>query len=474
MTKQIGFNLFEMNTVGHISHGLWVHPANTRHRFNDLDFWIEEAKLLEAGLFDAVFLADVIGAYDGYRGGPETALREGVQIPSNDPLLVIPAMAAVTRHLAFAATFSTTYEPPFAFARRASTLDHLTKGRFGWNIVTSYLPNAARNFGLDDEVGHDDRYEIAEEYLQVLYKLWEGSWDDDAVVQDREHRVYTDPSKVRAIDHVGPNYRVAGPHLSEPSIQRTPVLFQAGSSDRGREFAGKHAEGVFVGGRDLQVYRENVADIRRRAEAWGRRGSDIKTYASAVIVLGKDEDDAERKAAEFRRLSSAEGYLAHAGGGGIDLAAYPREAKVMDILRAENKAGRDNAQSGRRHYDEETTVGQALDAVTAFDRGPFYAAGSATQVADAIEGWVQGTDLDGFNLRQFLTPGTAEDFVEYLVPELQRRGLYRTEYAESTFRERLYGPGNARLFDRHPGAFYRGGAHLHDGAAIERTPERVE
>jgi long-chain alkane monooxygenase len=471
MTKQIGFNLFEMNTVGHISHGLWVHPANTRHRFNDLDFWIEEAKLLEAGLFDAVFLADVIGAYDGYRGGPETAIREGVQIPSNDPLLVIPAMAAVTRHLAFAATFSTTYEPPFAFARRASTLDHLTKGRFGWNIVTSYLPNAARNFGLADEVGHDDRYEIADEYLQVLYKLWEGSWDDDAVVQDREHRVYTDPAKVRRIDHVGPSFRVAGPHLSEPSIQRTPVLFQAGSSDRGREFAGKHAEGVFVGGRDLQVYRENVADIRRRAEAWGRRGDDIKTYASAVIVLGRDEDDAARKADEFRRLSSAEGYLAHAGGGGIDLAAYPRDAKVMDILRAENKAGRDNAQSGRRHYDETTTVGQALDAVTAFDRGPFFAQGNAVQVADAIEGWVRETDLDGFNLRQFLTPGTAEDFVEYLVPELQRRGLYRTEYAESTFRERLYGPGRTRLSDRHPGAWYRGGAHLHDGELPQRTPE---
>jgi FMN-dependent oxidoreductase (nitrilotriacetate monooxygenase family) len=471
MSKQIGFNLFEMNTVGHISHGLWVHPANTRHRFNDLDFWIEEARLLEAGLFDAVFLADVIGAYDGYRGGPETALREAVQIPSNDPLLVIPAMAAVTKHLAFAATFSTTYEPPFAFARRASTLDHLTKGRFGWNIVTSYLPNAARNFGLADEVGHDDRYEIAEEYLQVLYKLWEGSWDDDAVVQDRERRVYTDPSKVRAIDHAGAFYKVAGPHLTEPSIQRTPVLFQAGSSDRGREFAGKHAEGVFVGGRDLQVYRENVADIRRRAEAWGRRGSDIKTYASAVIVLGRDEDDAARKADEFRRLSSAEGYLAHAGGGGIDLAAYPREAKVMDILRAENKAGRDNAQSGRRHYDDDTTVGQALDAVTAFDRGPFFAQGNAVQVADAIEGWVRDTDLDGFNLRQFLTPGTAEDFVEYLVPELQRRGLYRTAYAESTFRERLYGPGNQRLFERHPGARYRGGAHLHDDPAAS---ERVE
>ncbi len=459
-TKQIGFNLFEMNTVGHISHGLWVHPANTRHRFNDLDFWIEEAKLLEAGLFDAVFLADVIGTYDGYRAGPETALREAVQIPSNDPLLVIPAMAAVTTHLAFAATFSTTYEPPFAFARRASTLDHLTKGRFGWNVVTSYLPNAARNFGLDDEVGHDDRYEIADEYLDVLYKLWEGSWDDDAVVRNRENRVYTDPSKVRYINHEGEFFKVAGPHLTEPSLQRTPVIFQAGSSDRGREFAAKHAEGAFVGGRDLQVYRENVADIRRRAVAWGRGPEHIKTYASAVIILGRDRDDAERKAEEFRRLSSAEGYLAHAGGGGIDLAAYPREARVFDILQAENKAGRDNAQSGRRHYTPTTTVGEALDAVTAFDRSPFYAAGSATEVADAIEGWIAETDLDGFNLRQFLTPGTAEDFVEYLVPELQRRGLYRESYEESTFRERLFGQGNARLFAEHPGARFRGGANL--------------
>jgi FMN-dependent oxidoreductase (nitrilotriacetate monooxygenase family) len=458
--KQIGFNLFEMNCVGHISHGLWVHPGNTRHRFNDLDFWVEEAKLLEEGLFDSVFLADVVGTYDGYRSGPETALREAVQIPSNDPLLVIPAMAAVTKHLAFAATFSTTYEPPFTFARRASTLDHLTKGRFGWNVVTSYLPNAARNFGLDDEVAHDDRYAIADEYLDVLYKLWEGSWDDDAVVRDRAGRVYTDPARVRYIDHVGEHFRVAGPHLAEPSRQRTPVIFQAGSSDRGREFAGRHAEGVFVGGRTREIVRDNVADIRRRAVLEGRAPHHVKTYASAVVIVGRDRDDAERKAEEFRALSSAEGYLAHVGGGGIDLAAYPREARIADILQAEAKAGRDNSQSGRRFYAEDATVGDALDEVTRFDRGPFFALGSATEVADAIEGWVRDTDLDGFNLRQFLTPGTAEDFIEYVVPELQRRGLYRTRYEESTFRERLFGAGNARLFDEHRGARYRGGANL--------------
>ncbi|MCX7521787.1 LLM class flavin-dependent oxidoreductase [Microbacterium sp. STN6] len=459
MTKQISFNLFEMNTVGHISHGLWVHPENNRHRFNDLDFWIEEAKLLEEGLFDAVFLADVIGAYDGYRAGPETAVREAVQIPSNDPLLVIPAMAAVTTNLGFAATFSTTYEPPFAFARRASTLDHLTKGRFGWNIVTSYLPNAARNFGLDDEIAHDDRYAIADEYLDVLYKLWEGSWDDDAVLQDREHRVYTDPAKVRYINHRGEHYRVAGPHLTEPSTQRTPVLFQAGSSPAGKAFAAKHAEAVFVGGSTLEQYRDNVADIRRLADENGRGGQNIKTFASAVIIVDKDRESAQAKADEYRRLSSAEGYLAHAGGGGIDLAAYPRDAVIADILAAEAVAGRDNSARSRR-YPPDATVGDALDKLTRFDTNPFYVAGSPNDVADAVERWVRETDLDGFNLRQFLTPGSAEDFVEYVVPELQRRGLYRTRYEHATLRERLFGAGHTRLPETHPGARYRGGANL--------------
>lgn len=464
MTKPIAFNLFEMNTVGHISHGLWVHPENTRHRFNDLEFWTEHARLLEEGLFDAVFLADVIGTYDGYRGGPETALREAVQIPSNDPLLVIPAMAAVTTHLAFAATFSTTYEPPFAFARRASTLDHLTKGRFGWNVVTSYLPNAARNFGLAEEVEHDRRYEIADEYLHVLYKLWEGSWDDDAVVRDRENRVYTDPTKVRYVDHVGEHFAVAGPHLAEPSPQRTPVIFQAGSSVAGKAFAARHAEGVFVGGRDLAAYRENVADLRRLAVANGREPGDIKAFAGAVVIVGRTTEEAERKAEEFRRLSSPEGYLAHAGGGGIDLAAYPPHAVIDDVLAAEGRAGRDPLPSNRR-WKPGTTVGEALAAVTRFDRGPFFAVGTPTHVADQIERWVRETDLDGFNLRQFLTPGTAEDFVGLVVPELQRRGLYRTRYEESTLRERLFGPGRTRLPDRHPGARYRGGANL--GAAVD-------
>jgi FMN-dependent oxidoreductase (nitrilotriacetate monooxygenase family) len=456
VTGPLSFNLFEMNTVGHISHGLWRHPENTRQNYTDLGFWQDQARLLEAGLFDTVFLADVLGSYDGYRGGPETAIREAVQIPNNDPLLVIPAMAAVTSHLGFVATFSTTYEPPFTFARRASTLDHLTKGRFGWNVVTSYLPNAARNFGLANELDHAERYERAHEYMEVLYKLWEGSWDDDALVRDAEHGVYADPSRVRRIDHVGKYFTVAGPHLSEPSPQRTPVIYQAGSSGAGKAFAARHAEAVFVGGSSLADFAATIADIRHLAEAEGRGPDAVRTLGSAVLIPGRTRADAERRAEEFERLSSAEGYLAHAGGGsGIDLAAYPPETRIDDVLPA---ASHDAGTS--RRYAPGETVGDALRQVTRFDRGPFYAIGTGTDIADAIEGWVRDTGIDGFNLRQFLTPGTLEDFVEFVVPELQRRGLYRTGYEHATLRENLFGGGGARIPGSHPAARYRGGAHL--------------
>ncbi len=456
MTRPLSFNLFEMNTVGHISHGMWRHPTNQRDLYTDISFWQSRARILEDGLFDAVFLADVIGAYDGFRGDHETAVREAVQIPNGDPLLLVPAMAAVTKNLGFVTTFSTTYEPPFAFARRMSTLDHLTRGRVGWNIVTSYLPNAARNFGLDDELDHAERYARAGEYLEVLYKLWEGSWDDDAVIRDRSSGVYTDPAKVRRIDHVGAFFRVAGPHLAEPSRQRTPVLYQAGSSETGRAFAARHAEAVFVGGSSTDEFRANIADIRSRAERLGRGPDAVRTLASAVLIPGRTRAAAQEVAEEFARFSSAEGYLAHSGGGsGIDLSAYPPETLISDIPLT---AGRDASTSAR--YAPGATVADALRQVTRFDRGPFFALGTGEEIADQIEGWARDTGIDGFNLRQFLTPGTVEAFVEYVVPALQKRGLYREGYDDDTLRGRLF--GHEQLGDEHPARRYRGGAHLRD------------
>ncbi len=468
--KQLHVNLFEMNCVGHISHGLWAHPDNNRHRFNEIEFWTELAQLLEYGAFDAVFLADVIGAYDGFRGGPETALREAVQIPNNDPLLVIPAMAAVTKGLGFAATFSVTYEPPFAFARRMSTLDHLTKGRVAWNVVTSYLPNAARNFGLEDEIDHDHRYVIADEYMDVCYKLWEGSWDDDAVVQDRDHRVYTDPDKVRPINHAGTYYRVGGPHLSQPSPQRTPVIYQAGSSDAGRAFGGKHAEAVFIGGTSLESTRAYIEDYRAKAAAQGRDPGHIKFMAGAAVIVGKDDDDVSRKVDTFTQLRSVEGHLAHAGAG-LDWTRYDAATRVGDIIARKDPG----YQRLIRQYKPEQTVGDILSRVGSFNRGPFFVAGTPKEVADAIETWLDEGGIDGINLRQFLTPGTAEDFIELAVPELRRRGRYREGYEPGeTLRERFFGAGHARLLPDHPGARYRDPTALAGQSASPAPPSPRE
>ena len=452
--KQLFVNLFEMACVSHITHGLWTLPGNNRERFDDLAYWLELAQLLEHGGFDGIFLADVIGAYDVFRGGPETALREGLQSPNLDPLLLVPAMAAVTERLGFGVTFSTTYEPPFAFARRMSTLDHLTKGRIGWNIVTSYLPNAARNFGLDGEVPHDERYRYADEYLDVLYKLWEGSWDDDAVVADREAGVFTDPSKVRYIDHVGERFRVAGPHIVHPSLQRTPTLFQATGSPAGIEFAGRHAEVVFTGGRTSEEFARNADGMRDAAVRHGRERDDIRFIAMAGVIVGRTQEEAEDKWRLYRERTSLDGILAHSSLP-VDLTAFPRDITVREALaRAEFPAEK------APYLPLDTTVGQALDFIKVGRDERFLVVGDPKTVADEIERWLDEDGLDGINLRQYHSFDTARDFAELVVPELRRRGRLPEEGAPSTLRERLFGSGNPRLPERHIGTRYRGGANL--------------
>ena len=246
MTRRIRLNAFDMTCVAHQSPGLWRHPDDRSSEYTSLRYWTDLARLLERGVFDGLFLADVLGTYDVYGGSDEATLRQGTQTPVGDPLLLVSAMAAATEHLGFGVTAGTAYEHPYPFARRMSTLDHLTDGRVGWNVVTGYLPSAARNLGADDQLDHDDRYDHADEYLEVATKLWEGSWEDDAVVRDRATGVFTDPTKVHPIGHEGRFFRVPGIHLAEPSPQRTPVIYQAGASPRGIRFAADHAEAIFV------------------------------------------------------------------------------------------------------------------------------------------------------------------------------------------------------------------------------------
>lgn len=456
-SKRLHFNAFEMNCVGHLARGLWRHPRNQRYLYTDLEFWDHEARLLEEGLFDSLFLADVLGTYESAPGDSERALRAAHQVPNNDPLLLVPALAQVTQHLGFAVTISATYEPPFAHARRMSTVDHLTKGRVGWNVVTSYLNNAARNFGLDGQIAHDDRYERADEYLDVCYKLWEGSWDDGAVVRDVEGNNYTDPSKVHYIDHEGQYFRVSGPHLCEPSPQRTPVIFQATASARGKAFAGKHAEAVFLGSSSLTQVRDDIAEIRAVAVQNGREREDVKIFNHLRFVTGRTPAEVERRAQEYAHYRAAETQFFN-----VDLSKYDPATALKDVAVPEDGSGRDRGRFLGQFIADwpgEPTVADLLAKVRKDGGlGPFVLVGTPGQLADRIEELAAFTGLDGFNVHTNVAHESYTEFIELVVPVLQERGLYREKYdpEERTLRQVLFGAGQALLKPSHPGAAYRG------------------
>jgi FMN-dependent oxidoreductase (nitrilotriacetate monooxygenase family) len=290
-----------------------------------LDYWVELAKLLERSKFDALFLADVLGVYDVYRGSPHAAIAiaNAVQVPVNDPLLLIPAMAYVTRNLGFGVTCAVSYEHPYTLARRFSTLDHLTGGRIGWNVVTGYLNSAAKGIGLARQPEHDTRYEIAEEYMQIVYKLWEGSWEDEAVLRRRARRVFARPEQVHRIQHDGRHFQIDAIHLCEPSPQRTPLIYQAGASSRGRQFAATHAECVFINGPSKQVIAPIVADLRRRAAAAGRNPAEILIFTMMTVITAATSEAARAKLEDYRSYVSEEGALVlMSGWTGVDFSQY--------------------------------------------------------------------------------------------------------------------------------------------------------
>ncbi|QYF73088.1 LLM class flavin-dependent oxidoreductase [Cryobacterium sp. PAMC25264] len=455
MPRQIRFNAFDMNCVAHQSSGLWRHPDDRSQSYTDLAYWTELAKLLEKGLFDGIFLADVLGTYDVYGGTNEAAIRNGAQIPVADPLLVIPAMAYVTEHLGFGVTAGTAYEHPYPFARRMSTLDHLTKGRVGWNVVTGYLPSAARNMGQDDQLEHDDRYDYADEYLEVLYKLWEGSWEDDAVVRDTETGVFTDPSKVHSIGHSGKHFQVPGIHLSEPSPQRSPVIYQAGASSRGIAFAAGNAEAIFVAASTKHVLKDTVTKLRDALEAAGRDRYSAKIYTLLTIITDETSEKAAAKYHDYLSYASEEGALVFMSGWmGVDLSGYALDEPIGNVKSNAIQSTVANFQAAN-HDGSEWTVGDIARAGAIGGLGPFIV-GSGSEIADQLEEWAEETDVDGFNLAYAITPGTFEDVVTWVVPELQKRGVYPTEYTEGTLRQKLHGRGD-RLPDEHRGANYRVG-----------------
>ncbi|WP_132518429.1 LLM class flavin-dependent oxidoreductase [Rhizobium sp. BK376] len=446
---------FDMNCIGHINHGLWTHPRDMSLNYTDLDYWVDFARTAERGKLDGIFLADIVGVYDVYKGSPDTVIQTAAQIPVNDPIIPISAMAYATKHLGFGVTVNTSYEAPFLFARRMSTLDHLTKGRIGWNIVTGYLDSAARSMGFDRQPDHDARYDAAEEYLEVLYKLWEGSWDDDAVLRDKTGGVFADPSKVRAVKHEGKHYRMEGIHLSEPSPQRTPLLFQAGASARGQDFAARHAECVFIAGPSAQAARSTVEALRGRAVDFGRRADDLRVLSLVTAVVGRTEKEAQDKLEDYRRHASVEASLAHYSSSiGVDLSKFGMDEPIVDQASNAQQAALANVtgKAGKppmtpRQIIDQMVLGSRMKPIV----------GSAEQVADYLQAWVEESGIDGFNLARTVAQESLRDFVDLVIPVLQERGLFKADYSEGPMRQKIFGRDNGRLPSSHPAAVHRRG-----------------
>ncbi|WP_416413609.1 LLM class flavin-dependent oxidoreductase [Pantoea sp. App145] len=444
--KQILLNAFNMNCVGHIHHGMWTHPQDRSVDFNSLTYWTDLARLLERGLFDGIFIADILGVYDVYQQGINLTASESIQLPVNDPLMLVSAMASVTQHLGFGVTANLSYEAPYAFARRLSTLDHLTQGRIGWNIVTGYLDSAARAMGQRQLLDHDRRYDQADEFLDVVYQLWEGSWQDDALVVDRQRRLYADAQKIHQVNHQGEFYQVQGYHLSSPSPQRTPLLFQAGSSARGMQFAARHAECSFVNASSPAAMRQQTQRLRQAAVDAGRLAEDLRIFMGVSVIVAPTEREAQEKYRSYLAYASPEAGIAHFSSSiGMDLAAFGLDEPITSgDTRAIESVSKAYSGWTRRRLLEQHAMGSRYPLVM----------GNPAQVAEQLINWIDEGDIDGFNLTRILNPQSYQDFIDLVVPELQQRGRYKTAYQPGSIRKKIF-QHQDRLPDRHPAARWR-------------------
>ncbi|WP_159795022.1 LLM class flavin-dependent oxidoreductase [Puerhibacterium puerhi] len=454
MTRPILLNAFDMMVPVHQSPGLWRHPESGAARFTDLRYWTDLARTLDDGGFASLFLADIPGVYDVYGGGPQAAARGGVQYPVLDPLVAVPAMAAATRSLGFGVTASVTYLQPYLLARTLATLDHFTGGRVAWNIVTSYQESAARNLGLGTQIPHDERYDRADEYMEVVYRLLEGSFDDGALVLDADANVVVDPARLHPAGFAGRYFSVPGVALAPPGPQGTPLLFQAGASRRGQQFATDHAEAVFFSGGTPQLVRRWVDATRDGLAERGRPRDAIKTFALATVVVADTDAEAQARLEGYRAYVDTEAALALFGGWtGVDLAGADPDAPLEHVATDANQSA---LASFTTLGDRTWTVRDLAEFVAIGGRGPVIA-GSPGTVVDELERWQQEADVDGFNVCAAVRPADLERFARLVSPELRRRGLLPDAPDGATLRERVMG-GGPRLAPDHAGAAFRAGA----------------
>ena len=457
--KRIGLGVFEVGgpqVGGTIS---WNHPRSRGSEWLDLRHWVEMAQLLDRAGFDFLFFAGGPFTYPAVGGEISEELVRAGMGSGIDATYFVPSMAAAAERLGFVLTSVTGADHPLFTVRKFQSLDHLTGGRIGWNIVTgSSQDTHAAMMGHREMVAHDTRYAVAEEYVDLALRYWEGSWEDGGLVLDAEKGVFADPAKLHKVVHDGQHYRSSGWHTSPPGPQVTPTLFQAGTSETGREFAARYAECVFVQGSTVDLTARNVADIRRRAAAHGRDPAALKIFVGVTVVTAATEEEARRQREEFDALQTDELAAAYyAGNTGVDLSALDPDGTIEQVFEGGHahvgQLGVSNVE--RFRGAGAPTVREILEQLKGRGTRGFPLTGSGEQVATGLEELIDATDLDGVMIEPVFDIASLEDFSEFVVPHLRERGRLEP-VSGSTMRERMTGAG-PRLADTHRGAGLRPG-----------------
>ena len=441
MSRKIHLALHPYGVGGPGQHGLWKDPRVAKNASIDINYYIRQAQAAEHALFDALFIVDsqfINATYPAH------------YLNRLEPLTLLSAVATHTRHLGLVATASSTYNSPFNLARRFASLDHISGGRAGWNVVTSFDTGASKNFGLDEHLDYATRYGRALEFVQVARGLWD-SFEDDAFPADVDNNLFLDPAKLHTLNHVGEHLKVAGPLNLSRSPQGQPVIFQAGVSEEGRDLAAQVAEGIYAPGGSLEQARDYYADIKRRTASYGRDPDHIKIFAHGSPIVAATDEAAKRREREiFEEDDDFDRNLALLGRsfGAYDFSRHDLDAPFPDVAHLAEKGGRTGAaRIIERAAAEKLTLRQVADSLGEFRRSPFV--GAPQTVADTIEEWFDAGTFDGINLA-FRTDEEIAAFVDGVVPILQKRGLFRTEYEADTLRGNLGLPVPANRHTREP------------------------
>ncbi len=443
MTDRSGTARSTMSLVGFMQagnvtvySGSWRHPA-TEHGFLDQRYYKKLGRTLEEGCFDMMFFDDRLAMPGIHGGSVADAVRLGARPVKLDLSVILGLIAGATEHIGLGATYSTTYFSPFHVARTFATLDHLSGGRAAWNVVTSVNDGEAQNFGVDTILDHNARYDRADEFLEATTGLWD-TWDDDALVLDRVGGTFADPDKVRELDHHGEWFDVRGPLTVPRSPQGRPVLLQAGSSGRGRDFAAKWAELIFTGDPDVEIARNHYKDQKDRIAELGRDPDSVKMLPMAYTVVGESRAHAEEREELFLNdlvdprasLTLLSELMNH------DFSSLDLDTEITDELVESVNGIRGLVQNLRQHIGERVTLGDLAGHRATLLQGPRFV-GTGTEVAEQMEEWFTTDACDGFVIAATHTPGAYEDVVRMVVPELQRRGLFRERYEGTTLRDNL-------------------------------------